>query len=161
MVLHTLWSTTFSSIILGKMFGLSVTVIFLVIGMSFGQECNPFGERIDCGNCMTTQYACTVCLDMWIHNGLLCCRVLWHWPVWVWGRKRLLLEWWNGSKHSALGSSILHIWNRCTISRGVLLLLQGVPWCYRNTTKTCDPEQSRLDCGKNIVFDHIFERRFL
>ena len=31
------------------------------------------------------------------------------------------------------------------------LLLQGVPWCYRDTTKTCDPDKSRLDCGKDIV----------
>ena len=38
-----------------------------------------------------------------------------------------------------------------TLSSAVLLLLQGVPWCYRDTTKTCDPDKSRLDCGKDIV----------
>ena len=47
---YTLSAVPHLSRLLGKMFGLSVTVIFLVIGMSFGQQCNPLGERIVCGN---------------------------------------------------------------------------------------------------------------
>ena len=68
---YTLSAVPHLSRLLGKMFGLTVTVIFVVIGMSFGQECDPLGERIDCGNlsCMTTQYACTLCIERLTHNG--------------------------------------------------------------------------------------------
>ena len=134
------------------MLGLSLILICLLAGTTSSQNCDPGGERIDCGEYNNMAWPADTYLVFPFKMVLLLHRILWYWPDWVWGRTRLLLVPCSRTSESCIPSCTKHV-QRCA-GQHVLLIFQGAPWCFRNTTttKTCESDEDmKFDCGKITI----------